>query len=124
VIPGLPVGNCLGQLTDELGQGDAIVDFCSTGPKAYAYNTRNNKKVVKAKGIPTGSAGVHYELYKKLVTSEEKIKFSVEIPLIFKANKAASEINRRTMMKTVQLTYDKRIVLDNYRTRPFGTKDV
>ena len=47
----LELGNYLGDLTDELA-GDTIQEFVTAGPKSYAYQTRNLKKVtVKIKGI-------------------------------------------------------------------------
>ncbi|TWW73994.1 hypothetical protein D4764_15G0013900 [Takifugu flavidus] len=41
----LELGNYLGDLTDEL-DGDSIQEFAAAGPKSYAYQTRNKKKVV------------------------------------------------------------------------------
>ncbi len=47
----LELGDYLGQLTDELGS-DSIQEFAAAGPKSYAYQTRNQKKVVlHVKGI-------------------------------------------------------------------------
>ncbi|TWW74000.1 hypothetical protein D4764_14G0000010 [Takifugu flavidus] len=47
----LELGNYLGDLTDEL-DGDSIQEFAAAGPKSYAYQTRNKKKVVmRVKGI-------------------------------------------------------------------------
>jgi hypothetical protein len=116
----------LGELTDELDPGDGIIRFCSTGPKSYAYETRKGKKVVKSKGVPVGSEGVDIELYEDMVTNaySDPIKHKIKLALYFQRDCATSSINRTDREKTLQYTYDKRIVLDNYRTRPFGTKDV
>ena len=46
-----PVGDYLGDLTSELGPGEFITTFCSTGPKSYAYTTNKGNKVCKVKGI-------------------------------------------------------------------------
>jgi hypothetical protein len=54
----------------------------------------------------------------------EKIQHTIKIPLSFSHNTSTGELRRVVVEKTLQYTYDKRIVLDNYRTRPFGTKDV
>jgi hypothetical protein len=123
------VGNCLGELTDELEPGDGIVRFCSTGPKTYAYETRDGKRVVKSKGVPVGSAGVDIEKYEEMVVKahtvgpgREILQHKVVFPLYFQKNCATSEIHRVRREKTLQYTYDKRIVVGNYRTRPFGTK--
>ncbi len=34
-----PLGDHLGELTDEIGDGDYITEFCSSGPKSYGYRT-------------------------------------------------------------------------------------
>ena len=44
-------GDNLGDLTSELGHGEYITTFCSTGPKSYAYTTNKGSKVCKVKGI-------------------------------------------------------------------------
>lgn len=47
----LKLGNYLADLMDELGS-DIIQEFAAAGPKSYAYQTRNQKKVVlRVKGI-------------------------------------------------------------------------
>ena len=48
--PEPPLGNYLGDLTDELN-GDYITSFVSGGPKNYAYRTKNGKTDTKVRGI-------------------------------------------------------------------------
>ena len=38
--PDIPLGDHLGEMTDELDDGDFIVDFTSAGPKNYGYKTQ------------------------------------------------------------------------------------
>ena len=45
--PTLPLGNYLGQFTDELEGGDVIVEFAVAGPKNYGYQTKKGKVYVK-----------------------------------------------------------------------------
>lgn len=47
----LVTGNALGDLTDELADGDYITEFVSIGPKSYAYRTKEGKEELKVKGI-------------------------------------------------------------------------
>ena len=49
--PDPPLGNYLGDLTDELGDGDYITSFVSGGPKNYAYRTKRGKTETKIRGI-------------------------------------------------------------------------
>ena len=47
-----PLGGYLGALTDELGDDDHIVEFCSEFcSKTYGYSTALGKTCMKAKGI-------------------------------------------------------------------------
>ena len=48
--PDPPLGNYLGDLTDEL-DGDYITSFVSGGPKNYAYCTKKGKTDTKIRGI-------------------------------------------------------------------------
>lgn len=47
----LPMGPYLGDLTNELDEGDYITEFVTTGPKSYAYKTASGKTEVKVKGF-------------------------------------------------------------------------
>lgn len=74
--PGLPeieLGNYLGDMTNELDDGDYIVEFVSGGAKNYGYLTRNGKVVCKVRGFPLnvrGSAQLNYQVMKINVLDE------------------------------------------------------
>ena len=59
--PDPPLGDYLGDLTDELDAGDYITTFISGGPKNYAYITNNGKSETKIRGIT-----LNYAATKKL----------------------------------------------------------
>jgi hypothetical protein len=68
-------------------------------------------------------------VYKEMVLcevdeSKEKktVVHIVEIPLAWKRNKYMAILERISYEKTVKLTYDKRIILCDFRTRPYGTQ--
>ncbi|XP_055784097.1 uncharacterized protein LOC129858886 [Salvelinus fontinalis] len=46
-----PLSNYLGGLTSELAEGDHITEWSSCGPKSYAFRTKDNHVVLKAKGV-------------------------------------------------------------------------
>ncbi|XP_045567381.1 uncharacterized protein [Salmo salar] len=46
-----PLSNYLGGLTSELKDGDHITEWSSCGPKSYAFRTKDNHVVLKAKGV-------------------------------------------------------------------------
>ena len=66
-----PIGNYLGELTDELVQGY----FASGGPKIYSYLTNEGKTVCKVRGITLHHNAlkvVNYDTVKDLVQSKEE----------------------------------------------------
>ena len=46
-----PLGDYLGELTDELEAGEHIVEFVSGGPKNYGYKINKNKETCKVRGF-------------------------------------------------------------------------
>ncbi|XP_052760046.1 uncharacterized protein LOC128202914 [Mya arenaria] len=46
-----PLGDYPGELTDELSEGEHIVEFVSGGLKNYAYKTNTNKETCKVRGF-------------------------------------------------------------------------
>ena len=129
MIEGLPIGNALGELTDEIlgdyGSNVYIEKFCSIGPKSYSFILSDGREEVKAKGCPKGDHGLSYDIYKRMVKSEvNDITHKFSIKLHFIRNKFNSSIKKGEMDKNVRMTYDKRIIEDNYKTRPFGTKKI
>jgi hypothetical protein len=60
-----PLGDYLGELTNELSGGEHIVEFVSDGPKMYAYRTN---KACKVRGFTlsyTISQLINFESVKK-----------------------------------------------------------
>jgi hypothetical protein len=51
----LVIGKFLGQMTNELDEGDHITEFVSGGPKNYSYKTMMGKAVHKIKGFSLNS---------------------------------------------------------------------
>ena len=53
----IPLGDYLGEMTDELEGDDHIVDFTSAGPKNYGYRTKNGKVCSKVWGFTLNVRG-------------------------------------------------------------------
>jgi hypothetical protein len=67
-----PMGDYLGQLTNELDEGDHITEFVSSGPKSYAYETKKGKTVTRVKGFTlnySASQLLNFETLRNLVMS-------------------------------------------------------
>ncbi|XP_035981580.1 uncharacterized protein LOC118556952 [Fundulus heteroclitus] len=122
----LELGNYLGDLTDELG-GDTIQQFVSTGPKSYAYQTRNQKKVVmRCKGITQTqecSERVNFDSVKELVESylQGSTGGVLEAPQhTIRRDKRNFQLKNTTFQKKFRLVYDKRRLFPDGTTLPFG----
>ena len=55
--PSIPTGNYLRQYTNELDEGDHIVEFVVAGPKNYAFNTKQGKQTCKVRGFTLNVRG-------------------------------------------------------------------
>ena len=67
------LGDNLGDFKDELEGGDYIVEFCSSGPKNYWYQTRSRKTVCKVRGFSLnieGIAQLNYQVLKENTLDE------------------------------------------------------
>jgi len=125
----LVCGDFLGDLTDELGSGDYITDFCSTGPKSYAYKTHQGKSSVKVKGITLNTSTedlINFETIKNTILKHlegETVKILTK-PLQFEISNGYTIRTRKDYTKVFRYTFDKRQIgyIDDYeiRTVPIG----
>ena len=133
-----------GELTDELDHGDHIVDFVSGGPKNYAYTTTKGKQTCKIRGFSlnyTNAQLLNFESVRDMVGHVSPSK-----PITYKGTKRKldekeeppskvivvtnqSKISRdkcnnvlynKKENKRYKVVYDKRVILDNLDTLPYG----
>ncbi len=123
--PEPPLGNYLGDLTDELN-GDYITTFVSGGPKNYAYNTVEGKSETKVRGITlnhTTRQKINPNVIRALVylhTENTEAKVTINIPFKITRDKKEKNIVTKKMKKDYRIVYDKRVIVDNFRTLPYG----
>ena len=123
--PDPPLGNYLGDLTDELN-GDYITSFVSGGPKNYAYRTKKGKTDTKIRGITLDYAAtgkINHTVIRELVhlhtNGDTEAKVTVDMP--FKITRDKKEKNIVTKkMKDYRIVYNKRVITENYATLPYG----
>lgn len=122
----LDLGNYMGDLTDEL-DGDSIKEFAAAGPKSYAYQTRNNKVVLRVKGITQTHdccEQVNFNSVKQLV--ENYVLNSddggvIETPQHnIVRDKRGFFLRNSSFQKKFRVVYDKRRLLSQGQTLPFG----
>ena len=124
--PDPPLGNYLGDLTDEL-DGDYITSFVSGGPKNYAYRTKEGKTDTKIRGITldySATGKLNHDVVRALVhlhvNCKTEGKVTVDIPFKITRDKKEKNIVTKKMKKDYRLVYDKRVITENYETLPYG----
>ena len=125
--PDPPLGDHLGDLTDELDPGDYITTFVSGGPKNYAYVTNNGKPQTKIRGITldyTATKKLNLNVMRDLVHSHvnchTEAKVTVDIPFKITRDKKEKNIVTKRMKKDYRVVYNKRVITENYETLPYG----
>ena len=117
-----PLGDFLGDFTNELGPGEHIVEFVSGGSKNYAYKLNNGKTDCTVKGYAINHLT-------NLILNFDSIKNCVKNPstnliipqLKFLKDNSTWLIKTSIVNKTYNcMTYNKRLLLENGETLPFG----
>lgn len=119
----------LGDLKSELKNGDYITEFVSTGPKSYAYKTKNGKTECKIKGFTlsvANSKNLNLESLKhycKNFAMHNEQKPITTTNLKFQINRLNRSVNTFTETKLFSMVCDKReiVMTDNIiDSIPFG----
>ncbi len=119
------IGQFLGELTDELPPGDYIEEFVSAGPKNYSYLLSKSKQTVtKVKGFSLNwknSNQINFDsicgIVKKL-DHEATLQISDDCQITRDLQKL--KIVNKDLSKKYRMVYDKRIIIEDYHTIPYG----
>ena len=118
-------GDYLGMFTNEVDpqEGTEIIAFVSAGPKNYSYKLDSGVTHCKVKGFSlniNASKIIDFEKIKNIVLtgSDEKTE-TVEQNLITR-DKSNWTVHTKLCQKKYRLVYDKRFILDDLTTVPFG----
>ena len=127
-----PLGNFLGDLTSELPPGRSIAKFACGGPKNYCYALDNydesgNMSKCVIKGISMKFSNCEIVTFDKMSSKiEEYVKTGDSTPEVFYKTDSHFfrapdlKIYMRDLTKHYKISYDKRIIIDNYNTVPYG----
>ncbi|MCG8622527.1 MAG: DNA polymerase [Proteobacteria bacterium] len=134
-----PLGEYLGQLTNELTckelgcsqkncSGHFIEEFVSCGPKNYAFKVNSGEIVCKVRGFSLNyksSLVLNFQSMKEALMlwhkgDEKKELITVKTELMRDKNKGV--VYNREVCKHYGVVYDKRRVLPDFTTLPFGFK--
>ena len=117
-----PIGDYLGELTDELPPGEHITEFVSGGPKNYAYKTSTGSECCKVRGFTLNfknASIVNFESVKEIVTIMQDATLSVENNKILR-DKAKRVLYNKVGKKKYRMVYTKRVIQPNFDTLPYG----
>ena len=120
VVP--PLGDYLGELTNELDDEDHITTFVSGGPKNYAYQTKNGKTICKVRGFTLnyrGSQKLNFSTMCEQVCRPNGEPIFLENPHFIKRDAKTKTIHTVALKKKYKLVYDKRVVC-GFDTFPYG----
>ncbi len=118
----LPLGDGLGQLTNELAEGEFIVEGVFNGPKNYAYKTNFNRMKSIVKGFSINhetSEKLNFQSLKDVCLHDRTKKIGVK-QLKFTRNKNTWNVQTSMVEKIYSFVYDKRVMVSDYKTLPFG----
>ena len=126
-FPCLQTGPYLGNLNSEIipSEGGYIVQFVSGGPKNYAYKTPTNFQVCKIKGFSLNSKNrllLNFDELKNMIVNETSKQTLLEARNKISPNKTHSVIYNQMEQKIYKFVYNKRVIIDGFDTRPYGTK--
>ena len=117
-----PLGDYLGELTNELDEDDYIITFVSGGPKNYSYQTKNGKTVCKVRGFTLnyrGSQNLNFAAMCSQICNPNGEPIYLENPHFIKRDAKTKTIHTVKLKKKYNLIYDKRIV-HGFNTIPYG----
>ncbi|KAL2078837.1 hypothetical protein ACEWY4_024581 [Coilia grayii] len=122
-----PLGPYLGDLTDELDSGDFITEFCSSGPKTYGYRTANGRVCMKAKGVTLNTVNAKLirletlvDLVSDYITDRTSAKHILAHADNIVRDKKRLSLKNKTAVKRFKVVYNKRVLLKDYTTIPYG----
>ena len=116
-------GVFLGELTDELDKKqEYIVEFIGKAPKDYAYKCKDGSTKCTIKGFTLNCTTIltlNFENMKDIVLNDRDKTYRVD-QLKFTRNKEKSTINTSVIEKLYSFHYDKRLILSDLTTQPYG----
>src|SRR6266481_5844453 len=119
--PEIPIGSSLGEWANEIKHGVELTGFCSIGPKSYAGRLSDGTSLVKMKGVQwrfCNGEKLSYEGFKKMLTEGKKLSF--DVPFHVERCLTTGTLQDVEQTRLIIQKYDKRIVLADYKTVPFG----
>ncbi|XP_062621649.1 uncharacterized protein LOC134283217 [Saccostrea cucullata] len=120
----LPIGNYLGELTNEIKPQDGfITEFVSGGPKNYAYRTLSGREECKVRGFTLNwknSKLINFDAIKSMICTGQNDSVTITNPCKISRDSRKRKLFNRIEEKKYQMVYTKRKILSNLDTLPYG----
>ena len=125
----LPLGEFLGDLTDEVPPGKYITEFVVTAPKSYAYTLSDGSEVCKVRGFTLNhknSLSINFDVMKDIVLNNplQDNPNPIQVPVVnerkINRDKKNTILFNRKEVKMFKAVYTKRIVQADLSTLPYG----
>ena len=132
-LPSIPTGEFLGDMKNELDEGDVITEFVGAGAKNYSYKTRAGKTTCKVKGFTLnvrGQSVLNFETMKTNVLTElhhpqdQRRTMNIVNPTHFQRDVENKEIRVVQRVKQYGLVFDKRVINTNCISHPYGFRRI
>ena len=118
-------GVFLGELTNELNEGDWITDFVSAGPKNYAFRTHQGKEVCKIRGFflnIRNSRVLNFESMRNMIQNQmTERRMTAHDPHKMVRNAKTRQVLSKPQDKVYSFVFNKRAMRDeSFITYPYG----
>ena len=125
--PQIDTGYLLGNFKNELKKpSDFIKCFVGTAPKSYGFETYQKQIDCKCKGFTlnyNASQKINLKPMIDMIANDQQKQINVTYEHRIKRSRyGETRLNSVTENKTYKMTFDKRILMDNHETLPFGYK--
>lgn len=117
------LGDCLGDLTNELKPDDHIVEFCAVAPKHYAFRTKGGHVECKVKGFSLDydtAQDINFESVRSMI--QNKASINTIQNRIVRDKYHVKVINKVHTKHCNVTTLNKRALATDNRTYPYGYK--
>jgi len=119
-------GHALGEICSELPSNTHITHFASTGPKSYAYRCSGGQEVCKFKGVRSiyqNNKIVNFQGIRDLLFGGSDKSITLPPYSQFVHAKYEGRIFNVEQRKKLKTTFNKRVMLYNFDSLPFGYCD-
>lgn len=121
----LPIGNYLGELTNEISPADGhITQFISGGPKNYAYKTVSGNEVCRVRGFSldnvTNSLLINFNAIRDIMVDKKTYSIRTVNPRKISRLSKKRKLYNRKEEKEYRMVYTKRRLLNDFTTLPYG----